>query len=225
MAVQIDESWKQLLEKEWSSPYFQEIKAHLLKRKNEGATVLPPGKLIFNAFDTTPVDEVKVVILGQDPYHRIGQAMGLSFSVPPGVRIPPSLRNIYKELKEDVGCEIPNHGDLTNWAKQGVFLLNAMLTVEEGKPGAHAKIGWQQFTDNVIKALSEHRNGLIFMLWGNFAKNKAALIDANKHTVLTAAHPSPMAGGAFFGSRHFSKANDILKAQGQEAIDWAGINK
>lgn len=185
-----------------------------------GKTIYPPGKLIFNAFNTTPFHDVKVVIIGQDPYHQPGQAMGLSFSVPDGVRIPASLRNIYKELKSDVHVEIQTHGNLTAWALQGVFMLNAMLTVEHGNAGSHRKIGWQSFTDAVIRKLSDEREGLIFMLWGNFAKSKKPLIDELKHHVLEAVHPSPLAGGAFLGCRHFSKTNDLLDKQGLTPIDW-----
>ena len=202
------------------SPYFQSLANFLRKEKANGKTIYPPGSLIFNAFNTTPFEKVKVVILGQDPYHNPGEAMGLSFSVPKGVRIPPSLKNIYKELHDDLGISIPNHGDLTHWAEQGVFLLNAMLTVERNKPRSHQKIGWQTFTDAVIRRLSEERQGLVFMLWGGFARQKKQLIDTGKHLVLEAAHPSPLAGGAYFGSRHFSKANEYLKNQGKEPVDW-----
>ena len=218
--VQIEESWKEALAKEFEQPYFQSLATFLRKEKQNGKTVYPPGPLIFNAFNTTPFDKVKIVILGQDPYHNPGEAMGLSFSVPRGVRIPPSLQNIYKELKEDLGIPIPSHGDLTHWAEQGVFLLNAMLTVERNKPRSHQKIGWQTFTDAVIRRLSDQGEGLVFMLWGGFARQKKMLIDSSKHLVLEAAHPSPLAGGAFFGSRHFSRANAYLKEQGKEAVDW-----
>lgn len=219
--VKIEESWKEALADEFEQPYFQGIATYLRKAKADGKTIYPPGSLIFNAFNTTPFEDVKVVILGQDPYHRPGEAMGLSFSVPRGVRTPPSLKNIYKELKEDLGVPVADHGDLTKWAEQGVFLLNAMLTVERSKAGSHQKIGWQNFTDAVIRKLSDEREGLVFMLWGNFAKRKAELIDGDKHLILKAAHPSPLAGGAFFGSRHFSQANAYLEEHGKEAIDWA----
>jgi uracil-DNA glycosylase len=185
-----------------------------------GKIIFPPGSLIFNAFNTTTFDKVKVVILGQDPYIKPGEAMGLSFSVPKNVAIPPSLLNIYKELHEDTGCSIAKHGDLTQWALQGVFLLNATLTVERGNSNSHASIGWHTFTDAVIRKLSEKKEGLVFMLWGNFAKKKSALIDPFKHLILEAPHPSPMAGGAFFGCRHFSKANEYLASQGKEPVDW-----
>jgi len=219
-SVKIEESWKAALKNEFGQPYFQGLATFLRKEKQDGKTIYPPGPLLFNAFNTTPFDKVKVVILGQDPYHNPGEAMGLSFSVPKGVRIPPSLQNIYKELEQDLGLPIPNHGDLTHWAEQGIFLLNAMLTVERNKPRSHEKIGWQTFTDAVIRRLSEGRQGLVFMLWGGFARQKKVLIDTGKHLVLEAAHPSPLAGGAFFGCRHFSKANDYLEKQGKERVDW-----
>jgi uracil-DNA glycosylase len=183
--------------------------------------VYPAGGLIFNAFDTTPFQDVKVVILGQDPYHNPGEAMGLSFSVPQGIKTPPSLQNIYKEINADLALSIPTHGDLTSWAEQGVFLLNAILTVEKNLPASHQKIGWQFFTDAIIKKLSTERAGIVFMLWGNFAKKKKELIDTSKHLVLEAAHPSPLAGGAFFGCKHFSQANDYLKKNGAKTIDWS----
>lgn len=218
--VKIEASWKEVLKNEFSQPYFQGLAAFLRKEKEAGKTIYPPGSLIFNAFNITPFHKVKVVILGQDPYHNPGEAMGLSFSVPKGVKIPPSLQNIYKELKDDVGIDIPNHGDLTPWAKQGVFLLNAMLTVERNKPQSHHKIGWQDFTDAVIRKLADEREQLVFMLWGNFAKKKNVLIDKSRHLILEAPHPSPLAGGAFFGCKHFSKANNYLKQNGKESIDW-----
>jgi uracil-DNA glycosylase len=218
--VQIEPSWKAGLEAEFSKPYFGEIRQFLLAEKGAGKVVFPPGPLIFNAFNITPFDQVKVVILGQDPYHNPGEAMGLSFSVPKGKRTPPSLVNIYKEINRDLGLPIPNHGDLTPWAEQGVLLLNAMLTVESGKPASHQKIGWQLFTDAVIQKLSEKREGLVFMLWGNFAKGKKALIDTTKHTVLESAHPSPLAGNAFQGCGHFSKANAALEQQHLAPINW-----
>lgn len=220
MSVKIEESWKVALANEFEKPYFQGITAFLKKELAAGKAIYPPGPLIFNAFNTTPFDKVKVVILGQDPYIKPGEAMGLSFSVPQGVAIPPSLRNIYKELESDLGCPIPKHGDLTKWAQQGVFLLNAALTVERGMSNSHAKCGWHTFTDAVIHHLSAGRNELVFMLWGNFAKQKAAMIDPLKHLILEAAHPSPLAGGAFNGCRHFSKANEFLAANGHATIDW-----
>ena len=218
--VRIEEGWKKALADEFQQPYFAAIKQFLVTEMRAGKKIYPPGSLIFNAFDQTPFDQVKVVIIGQDPYHNPGEAMGLCFSVPKGVRVPPSLKNVYKELHRDLGFQIPNHGDLSNWAKQGVFLLNAMLTVEHKKAGSHKKIGWQQFTDAVIRTISEQHEGVVFMLWGNFAKNKKALIDEMKHYVLESAHPSPLAGNAFQECGHFSKANELLAKQGKEGIDW-----
>ena len=197
--VQIEQSWKELLADEFQKPYFGEITGFIRDEIRAGKTIYPPGKLIFNAFNTTPVDNVKVVILGQDPYHKPGEAMGLCFSVPKGVTIPPSLRNIYKELKDDVGAEIPPHGDLTHWAEQGVFLLNAMLTVERSRAGSHKNIGWQSFTDAVIGRLSDEKDGLIFLLWGNFAKSKKVLIDEMKHYVMEAVHPFTSGRWGIFG--------------------------
>jgi uracil-DNA glycosylase len=219
--VKIEETWKQALAEEFEKPYFGEIKDFLKTAHGEGKTIYPPGKLIFNAFDRVPLPEVKVVILGQDPYHGPGQAHGLSFSVPRSAKTPPSLKTIYKELQTDIeGFEIPNHGNLEKWADQGVFLLNAFLTVEHKKAGSHQKIGWGNFTDAVIQKISDEREGVVFMLWGNFAKKKGALIDQDKHLVLEAAHPSPLARGAYFGSKHFSQANAYLEEQGREPIDW-----
>ena len=218
--VRIEESWKKELATEFEQPYFQTLATFLKTEIAAGKTVYPPGPLIFNAFDTTPFDKVKVVILGQDPYHNPNEAMGLSFSVPKGVKVPPSLQNIYKEIEVDLGFPRPSHGDLTHWAKQGVFLLNAMLTVEKGRAASHQQIGWQFFTDAVIKKLSTEREHLVFMLWGNFAKRKKELIDTEKHLVLESAHPSPLAGNAFSGCRHFSRANNYLKMNDLEPIDW-----
>lgn len=218
--VQIEESWKRVLADEFSQPYFASIKAFLLQEKQAGKTIYPPGPLIFNAFNQTPFDQVKVVILGQDPYHNPGEAMGLSFSVPKGVRVPPSLQNIYKEIQSSLGIAPPTHGDLTHWSQQGVLLLNAMLTVQARTPASHQKIGWQNFTDAVIRHLSAEKEGVVFMLWGNFAKQKKALIDQSKHYVLEAAHPSPLAGNAFQGCGHFAAANEILEKQGKAPIDW-----
>ncbi len=218
--VKIEPSWKAVLADEFKQPYFQGLASFLRREKEAGKTIYPPGSLIFNAFQQTPFETVKVLILGQDPYHNPGEAMGLSFSVPPSVRIPPSLRNIFKEIHADTGAAIPNHGDLTSWAQQGVFLLNAMLTVEKKQPKSHEKIGWQRFTDAVISKLSNEREGLVFLLWGSFARRKKVLIDNQKHLVLEAAHPSPLAGGAFMGCRHFSKANTYLQEQGKTPIHW-----
>ncbi|QIX86657.1 uracil-DNA glycosylase [Campylobacter ureolyticus] len=217
--VKIEKSWKEALKDEFLSPYFENLKENLIISK-KSATVFPPSNLIFNAFNLTPFNEVKVVILGQDPYHGDNQAMGLSFSVPKGVKIPPSLINIYKEIYDDLGINEPNSGDLTYWAKQGVLLLNASLSVEKGKPNSHKDFGWHLFSDAVIKKISDEKYGVIFLLWGNFAKNKANLIDQNKHFILTAPHPSPLARGGFFGCKHFSKTNEILKKLGKSPIDW-----
>ncbi len=221
--VKIEESWKAELANEFEKPYFQALTQFLKNEKATGKIIYPPGSQIFNAFEKTPFKNVKVVILGQDPYHNPGEAMGLSFSVPKGIRTPPSLQNIYKEIQTDLGLPIPAYGDLTSWAEQGVFLLNAMLTVRQGDAGSHQKIGWQFFTDAVIKRLSEDGENIVFMLWGNFAKKKKEIIDTSKHLVLEAAHPSPLAGGAFFGCKHFSQANQYLKEQGKTEIDWAII--
>lgn len=218
--IRIEESWKQALISEFERPYFQTLATFLKNEIAEGKTIYPPGPLIFNAFNTTPFAKVKVVILGQDPYHNPGEAMGLSFSVPKGVKVPPSLKNIYKEIFADLGFPNPTHGDLTAWANQGVFLLNAMLTVEKNNAGSHKLVGWQFFTDAVIQKLSSEREHLVFMLWGNFAKKKKELIDTHKHLVLESAHPSPLAGNAFSGCRHFSKANNYLKMNALEPIDW-----
>ena len=219
--VNIEASWKTALAHEFAQPYFAQIKDGLLAEKNAGKTIYPRGSLIFNAFNTTPLPEVKVVILGQDPYHQPNQAMGLSFSVPHGVAIPPSLRNVYKELARTIDrFIIPNHGDLSKWAQQGVFLLNAVLTVTQGQAASHAGLGWQTFTDAVIRTISEHNEGVVFMLWGNFAKQKAELIDAHRHHILTAVHPSPLAGGGFAGCNHFALANELLVKQGKQPIDW-----
>lgn len=191
-----------------------------MQEKKDGKTIYPPGPLIFNAFNSTPLDKVRVVILGQDPYHNPGEAMGLCFSVPKNVPIPASLKNIYKEIENDLGIAAPSHGDLSSWTRQGVLLLNAILTVERGRAGSHRNIGWQQFTDAVIQKLSAHKEGLIFLLWGNFAKSKKTLIDQIKHHVLEAVHPSPLAGNAFLGCGHFSKVNELLSKQGLQTIDW-----
>lgn len=219
IAPKLEEGWLNVLKPEFEKPYFSDLKSFLV-REREQFTVYPPGNRIFAAFDYTPFDEVEVVILGQDPYHGPGQANGLCFSVSDGVRQPPSLVNIFKELKTDVGCDIPLSGNLEKWAKQGVFLLNATLTVRANTAGSHQNKGWEQFTDSVIKTLSDKKENLVFLLWGNYAKAKAELIDANKHLVLTAAHPSPLARGAFFGCKHFSKTNEYLGAKGKKPINW-----
>ena len=220
MDVKIEESWKEALAAEFEKPYFAGLVKYLHGEKAAGATVFPPGKDIFRAFELTPLDKVKVVILGQDPYHGYGQAMGLSFSVPDGVAAPPSLKNIFKEIGDDLGVQMSGRPNLEGWARQGVLLLNAILTVRAGVPASHSKIGWETFTDAVIRCISDRCDGVVFMLWGNFARSKRELIDGNKHLVLEAAHPSPLARGAFFGCRHFSKANEWLAAHGREPIDW-----
>ncbi len=220
MEVRIEESWKAVLREEFDKEYFARIAAFLHQEKREGKTIYPPGPLIFNAFQLTPFDRVKVVILGQDPYHGPGQAHGLSFSVQDGVALPPSLQNIYKEIAADIGCIPPPSGNLERWARQGVFLLYSVLTVRAGSPTSHSGIGWQTFTDAVIKTISDRKEYVVFMLWGNYARSKKPLIDSSKHLILEAAHPSPLARGAFFGCRHFSKANNFLIASGQEPIRW-----
>lgn len=220
MDVQIEESWKAALSSEFSKPYFPAIKQKIMAEKAKGKRVFPPGNLIFNAFNLTPLHKVKVVIIGQDPYHGYGQAHGLCFSVMPGVEAPPSLKNIFKELKNDIGFQIPNHGNLENWAKQGVLLLNASLTVNEGEANAHASFGWHLFTDAVIKCVSDKCNGVVFLLWGKFAAKKATLIDSSKHYILSAGHPSPLSANLFLGCKHFSKTNEILAQQGKAIIDW-----
>ena len=220
MDVKIEESWKRVLAPEFEMPYFQELARQLHEEKRAGRTIYPPGPLIFNAFNLTPFDQVKVVIIGQDPYHGPGQAEGLSFSVPHGMPLPPSLVNIYKEIETDLGVTLHKDGSLRGWAEQGVFLLNAVLTVRAGQPTSHSRIGWAEFTDAVIRTLSDQREGLVFLLWGNFARSKRELIDTGRHTVLEAAHPSPLARGAFFGCRHFSQTNRILQSQGLAPIDW-----
>ncbi len=216
----IEDSWKEVLIDEFQKPYFQQLKAFLVEEKKQYA-VYPPGNLIFNAFDQTPFDKVKVVLLGQDPYHGKGQAHGLCFSVQNGIKPPPSLVNIFKEIKNDLGIEVPSHGNLESWAKQGVLLLNATLTVRANQPLSHHKKGWETFTDRVIEILSAKKTGIVFLLWGNNARIKEQLIDVSKHHILTAAHPSPYsANNGFFGCRHFSKTNEILKKQNQEPVNW-----
>lgn len=222
MDVQIAQSWKEVLQPEFDKPYFAQITQFLKAEKQAGKTIYPPGPFIFNAFNTTPFNEVKVVILGQDPYHNPGQAHGLSFSVPMGVPAPPSLVNMFKELETDLNLPRPNHGNLEKWAAQGVLMLNASLTVELNKPMSHSKIGWHDFTNSVIKTLSDKRDKLVFILWGGFAKSKVELIDTKKHYVLTAAHPSPLSAyNGFYGCKHFSKTNTWLHENGLSPIDWS----
>ncbi len=220
MEVKIEESWKQLLIDEFSSDYFLWITQFIRGEIKSGATIYPKGSLIFNAFNTTPFDNVKVVILGQDPYHGEGQAHGLAFSVPDEVTPPPSLKNIFREISTDLGLPVPPYGSLTSWARQGVFLLNAVLTVRASEAASHSKIGWTIFTDRVIEKLSGEKENLVFMLWGNYARSKKNLIDSQRHLILEAAHPSPLAGGAFFGCKHFSKCNNYLLSKGIEPINW-----
>lgn len=220
MEVQIENSWKQALQEEFDKPYFAALVRFLHQEKAEGKIIYPPGREIFKAFELTPLNEVKVVILGQDPYHQPGQAMGLSFSVPDGVPAPPSLKNIFKEMENDLGITMSGRPNLENWARQGVLLLNSILTVRSGIAASHSGIGWQQFTDAVIRCISDRCQGVVFLLWGNYARTKKELIDTSRHTVLEAAHPSPLARGAFFGCRHFSKTNEILAASGRTPIDW-----
>jgi uracil-DNA glycosylase len=214
-------TWTDILGDEKAKPYFQSILHFLKEESKAGKTIYPPANDMFNAFKETPWDQVKVVILGQDPYHGPGQAHGLSFSVKRGVKPPPSLRNIFQELNNDLNIPIPSHGCLDAWAYQGVLLLNTSLSVEQGKPHSHAKLGWTTFTDKVIEKLNQHPEPLVFMLWGAHAKNKAELINASKHLILTAAHPSPFsAHNGFLGCRHFSKANAFLQKNGLKPIDW-----
>lgn len=220
MDVKIEPSWKEALKDEFSKPYFESL-ANFVKWEYEINTVYPPPRFIFNAFNRTPFNKVKVVILGQDPYHGPNQAHGLAFSVTDQVPIPPSLQNIYKEIKSDLGITSPRSGNLERWADQGVLLLNATLTVRGGAAGSHQHQGWEEFTDAVIKTLSDKKNHLVFLLWGSYAQKKGAVIDTDKHLVLKSPHPSPLSAHAgFFGSRHFSQTNEYLKKQGFTPIDW-----
>jgi len=216
----LSNSWAKMLETEFEKSYMNTLNTFLEKERSS-ATIYPKETEVFNAFNLTSFENTKVIILGQDPYHGPNQAHGLSFSVNYGVKTPPSLANIYKELKTDIDFSIPRHGNLTSWATQGVLLLNATLTVRAGEPGSHQKKGWETFTDAVIKLVSDKKENCVFLLWGNFAKSKSNLIDLEKHLVLTAAHPSPLAGGAFFGSKHFSKTNEYLISKKIEPIKWA----
>lgn len=220
MDVQIEKSWKEALSAEFEKPYFAALVQELHRQKQAGEVIFPPGGQIFKAFELCPLGKVKVVILGQDPYHGYGQAMGLSFSVPQGVEAPPSLKNIFKEIESDLGIRMSGSPDLRPWAEQGVLLLNSVLTVRAGQPASHSRIGWQTFTDAVIKTISDRCEGVVFLLWGNYARSKAVLVDKSRHHVLEAPHPSPLARGAFFGCRHFSATNEILAAEGKSPIDW-----
>ncbi|MGM9786055.1 MAG: uracil-DNA glycosylase [Candidatus Cryptobacteroides sp.] len=220
MEVKIEQSWKNALAAEFEKPYFESLVRFLHQEKASGKRVYPPGSQIFKAFELTPVPQVKVVILGQDPYHGPGQAMGLSFSVPDNVPPPPSLKNIFKEIEDDLGIKMSGYPNLEKWARQGVLLLNAVLTVRGGEAASHSRIGWEEFTDAVIRYISDNCEGVVFLLWGNFARSKRDLIDTSRHHVLEAAHPSPLARGAFFGCKHFSKTNSLLAAQGRTPIDW-----
>ena len=220
MNVKIEQSWKDALAGEFEKPYFASLVRFLHQEKSAGKCIYPPGGQIFKAFELTPVKELKVVILGQDPYHGPGQAHGLSFSVPSDVPAPPSLKNIFKEIESDLGIGMSGYPNLEKWASQGVLLLNAVLTVQSGAAASHSRIGWQEFTDAVIRYISANCEGVVFLLWGNFARSKSALIDHSRHYVLEAAHPSPLARGAFFGCRHFSQTNTILTSQGKQPIDW-----
>jgi uracil-DNA glycosylase len=220
--IAISESWKPIIQAEIDKPYFKELYLFLKQQQAEGKIIFPPTPQIFSAFDYTPFNDTRVVIIGQDPYHGVGQAHGLCFSVNKGVKVPPSLINIYKEIKTDIeGFNIPAHGDLSHWAKQGVLLLNATLTVEKDKAGAHQGKGWEVFTDAVIKAISNHKEHVVFILWGKFAQSKVCLIDDSKHLILMAAHPSPLSAyNGFWGCKHFSKTNDYLKLHQLPIVNW-----
>ena len=219
--IRLEDSWKSRLLQDFSEPYMKDLRTFLLQRKQAGAVVYPPGPEIFNALNSTPFDQVRVVMLGQDPYHGPGQAHGLCFSVPDGVQTPPSLVNIYKEIASDLGAPVPASGNLEHWAKQGVLLLNSVLTVERGQAGAHQGRGWERFTDRVVQELNEGGEGVVFMLWGSYAQRKGAMIDDRRHCVLKAPHPSPLsAHRGFFGCGHFTRANAYLEARGAAPIDW-----
>ncbi len=220
--AQIDASWMAHIGAEFDQPYMKSLKQFLRQEKQQGKEIYPAGKHIFNALNTTPFDRVKVVILGQDPYHGPNQAHGLCFSVLPGVRFPPSLQNILKEIHQEYGSPLPEHGCLQSWAEQGVLLLNATLTVEQGLAGSHQGKGWEQFTDAIVHSLNAEREGLVFLLWGAYAQKKGGFIDAKKHTVFKSPHPSPLsAHRGFLGNGHFKKANEVLRARGEDEIDWA----
>jgi len=219
--IDLEPGWLAQLEPEFQQPYMQNLKEFLRSEKQQGKVIYPDSKNIFNAFNSAPLDQVKVVILGQDPYHGPGQAHGLCFSVQPQVPPPPSLKNIFKELQRDLGCPIPNHGYLQSWAEQGVLLLNATLTVEQGQAGSHQKRGWENFTDRAIETVNRECEGVVFMLWGSYAQKKAQFVDREKHCVLTSSHPSPLAAHrGFLGCGHFSQANEYLSSRGEQPIDW-----
>lgn len=219
--VKLDPSWLNVLGEEFDQPYMQQLREFLKQQKNSGKVIYPPGSQWFSAFNDTPFDKVRVVILGQDPYHGPNQAHGLCFSVLPGVKVPPSLVNIYKELESDLGIEKPKHGCLTSWAKQGVLLLNATLTVEQANAGAHQGKGWEQFTDQAIRAINDQCDAVVFLLWGSHAQKKGAFIDQSRHLVLKSVHPSPLSAyRGFLGCKHFSATNDYLRQQGMQPIDW-----
>ncbi len=219
--VQLDEGWKQVLADQFEQPYMQQLRGFLQAEKSAGKVIFPPGPLMFNALNSTPLEQVKVVIIGQDPYHGPGQAHGLSFSVPPGVPAPPSLQNIFKEIQRDLGYPIPGHGCLQSWADQGVLLLNAVLSVQQANAGSHANRGWERFTSRIIEVLNEQREHLVFMLWGSYAQKKGAHIDSKRHCVLASPHPSPLsAHRGFLGNGHFSAANRYLQEHGLTPIDW-----
>ncbi|GGE40674.1 uracil-DNA glycosylase [Halopseudomonas oceani] len=221
-AVQLEAGWLDVLQDEFEQPYMQQLRRFLQAEKAAGKVIFPPGPLIFNALNSTPLDKVRVVIIGQDPYHGPGQAHGLSFSVPPGVRTPPSLQNIFKEINRDLGLPIPPYGCLQSWAEQGVLLLNAVLTVEQGQAGSHAKRGWERFTSRVIDIINERRENCVFLLWGSYAQRKGEQIDRARHCVLTSVHPSPLsAHRGFIGNGHFSAANDYLVSKGLAPINWS----
>ena len=221
MKDSLEKSWKEVLGEEFEKPYFRELSKKVHGAYLGSAPIYPPQKAMFTAFELCPFNEVKIVILGQDPYHSAGQAHGLCFSVQDGVKIPPSLHNIYKELRSDLGISIPPTGNLERWAKQGVLLLNATLTVEASKPGSHQGIGWEQFTDAVIQKVSDEKEHIVFLLWGKYAQDKGSRIDVTKHLVLTAPHPSPLSAySGFFGCKHFSQTNEYLKKHGKELIEW-----
>jgi len=219
--IKLHSQWREVIGGEFEKDYMQSLREFLLQRKQQGAVIYPPTNQWFSALNTTPFEDVRVVVLGQDPYHGVGQAHGLCFSVTPGIKVPPSLANIYKEIKSDLGIDQPNHGCLISWAQQGVLLLNATLTVEDGCAGAHQGKGWEQFTDEIIKAVNQKREGVVFMLWGSYAQKKSIMIDSSRHLILKSVHPSPLSAyRGFFGCGHFSAANHYLQERGVKPIDW-----